>query len=407
MSRTVPRCYLTPILVASRIVAAISSWLPILQSISNTVGDSKIADHDESLRITGNIIQCLSILQGVSLLHKPSKDFLCRRWCLELLLDLLVLSKYLNPSKDAPKSSDGPVPTCLASAVLDTLLCVLVDAPAVLRLFEELNGLEVLVRTLKRPGVTQETRMKCLEFLYFYLLPEEDPLSVEGQQAIDLSASQGSQTASDTSDDEFAPNPKVAELRLLRNDIDFTPATPIKQKKRPVIGGVPTPNLSSKHRHGTHDDGSFSNPLSRDHGHARGTSEVTLVPSSSSGSLIESGDDTPRTPIKLLRAHRSGASKESDSEGSLDRVQTPQRRHLREASYADNTLVNNPFDERTPKPARQKMPFPSSLPPTNVTRKGEKMLLTTDEKTQLLAKHLGNVHALVAGMKHTGIWGLH
>ncbi len=46
----------------------------------------------------------------------------------------------------------------LASSVLDTLLCVLVDSPSALRTFEECNGLESVVKTLKRAGTDRELR---------------------------------------------------------------------------------------------------------------------------------------------------------------------------------------------------------------------------------------------------------
>lgn len=46
----------------------------------------------------------------------------------------------------------------LASAVLDTLLCILVDAPPALRAFEQCNGIEGVVKTLKRTGVARDVR---------------------------------------------------------------------------------------------------------------------------------------------------------------------------------------------------------------------------------------------------------
>jgi hypothetical protein len=56
-----------------------------------------------------------------------------------------------------------PSTSNLASSVLDTLLCVLVDTPKTTRCFEEVGGLDVLVRTLKRPGVSRDVR----SVLYF------------------------------------------------------------------------------------------------------------------------------------------------------------------------------------------------------------------------------------------------
>lgn len=52
----------------------------------------------------------------------------------------------------------GPPPATLATAVLDTLLCIMVDAPPALRAFEAANGVRAVVRILKRAGTPRETR---------------------------------------------------------------------------------------------------------------------------------------------------------------------------------------------------------------------------------------------------------
>src|SRR5450631_3306273 len=100
--------------------------------------------------------------------------------------------------------------------------------------------------------------MKCLEFLYFYLLPEDSsvadptipdgtpirsrhnvndmssPITPRGRTmptpptTSELSSSLSSDVPFDD-DETFAPNPKVAELRMLRRDIDFVPVTPVKK----------------------------------------------------------------------------------------------------------------------------------------------------------------------------------
>lgn len=46
----------------------------------------------------------------------------------------------------------------LSSAVLDTLLCVLVDSSAALRTFEDVNGVQAVVKLLKRAGTPREVR---------------------------------------------------------------------------------------------------------------------------------------------------------------------------------------------------------------------------------------------------------
>jgi hypothetical protein len=52
---------------------------------------------------------------------------------------------------------DRPPPQ-LASAVLDTLLCILVDSSVALRAFEGAKGVQVAVKILKRAGTPREVR---------------------------------------------------------------------------------------------------------------------------------------------------------------------------------------------------------------------------------------------------------
>jgi hypothetical protein len=46
----------------------------------------------------------------------------------------------------------------LACAALDTLLCVLVDCPELIRTFERVGGVEAIVRLLKRNGTARSVR---------------------------------------------------------------------------------------------------------------------------------------------------------------------------------------------------------------------------------------------------------
>jgi hypothetical protein len=93
----------------------------------------------------------------------------------QLFLDLLLLSRHVpnavtevstpttptNSSHSTPTASkaasSSPSPI-LSSTIIDTLLCVLVDSPEGLRSFEEVGGLDAVVRTLKRAGVLKETK---------------------------------------------------------------------------------------------------------------------------------------------------------------------------------------------------------------------------------------------------------
>ena len=152
----------------------------------------EFADTESVHTLCRPMIQALTILQGVSFLHGPSKRFLARRWCIQvgvcmkrpeknshptvqLLLDLLLLSRHVpnadievstpaTPTKSSSSTttnnkavSSTPSPM-LSSLIIDTLLCVLVDSPEGLRSFEEVGGLDAVVRTLKRAGVLKEIK---------------------------------------------------------------------------------------------------------------------------------------------------------------------------------------------------------------------------------------------------------
>ncbi|KAG8931473.1 hypothetical protein FRC01_001253 [Tulasnella sp. 417] len=167
--------------IASRLLTSLAMCLPALQQLlsSSSSQDPKIAS--DSTAIAQHTQQALSILQGVALIHTESKAFLGRKSSIHLLLDILSISRHApsqsttsaDSASGASNGTPSPNVSTLASAVLDTLLCVLVDSPAALRVFEEASGVEAVVKTLKRTGVAREVRMKCLEFLYFYLLPED------------------------------------------------------------------------------------------------------------------------------------------------------------------------------------------------------------------------------------------
>lgn len=89
---------------------------------------------------------------------------------MQVLLDLLVISRHLaSPSHSSPKqpAASGEVhpnnkqvtsPSALPNAVLDTLLCILVDASLSLRAFEECNGVQTIVKLLKRAHTPRDVR---------------------------------------------------------------------------------------------------------------------------------------------------------------------------------------------------------------------------------------------------------
>lgn len=88
---------------------------------------------------------------------------------IQVLLDLLVISRHLpSPPHDSKQStaSDGTrtpsegvaPPSPLSNAVLDTLLCILVDSSPSLRVFEDCNGVQTVVKMLKRAHTPRDVR---------------------------------------------------------------------------------------------------------------------------------------------------------------------------------------------------------------------------------------------------------
>lgn len=84
----------------------------------------------------------------------------------QILIDLFLVARHVTPmlstistnnTESQPKQKGTP-PASLSTAVLDTLLCIMVDSSAALRAFEEANGVRAVVRILKRAGTARETR---------------------------------------------------------------------------------------------------------------------------------------------------------------------------------------------------------------------------------------------------------
>lgn len=102
------------------------------------------------------ILAALELLQGVLLLHPPSKCLFSRESYMNLLLDLLDSS---NPPK-------------LQSQTLLVLVACLLDCPRNTRTFEAIDGLLTVTSLFKSRSTTKDVKMRSLEFLYFYLMPE-------------------------------------------------------------------------------------------------------------------------------------------------------------------------------------------------------------------------------------------
>lgn len=60
----------------------------------------------------------------------------------------------------------------IQSATIITLVCALIDTPQNTRTFENLDGLLTITSIFKSRETSREVKLKLVEFLYFYLMPE-------------------------------------------------------------------------------------------------------------------------------------------------------------------------------------------------------------------------------------------
>ncbi|KAF2210956.1 hypothetical protein CERZMDRAFT_44403 [Cercospora zeae-maydis SCOH1-5] len=102
------------------------------------------------------ILSALDLLQGILMLHPPSKCLFTRESHMNLLLDLL---DSMNPPK-------------IQSQALLVLVAALIDQPRSTRTFESIDGLLTVTSLFKSRSTTKDVKMRSLEFLYFYLMPE-------------------------------------------------------------------------------------------------------------------------------------------------------------------------------------------------------------------------------------------
>ncbi|KZS97829.1 hypothetical protein SISNIDRAFT_546875 [Sistotremastrum niveocremeum HHB9708] len=299
-----------------------------------------------SQSIFRQLSQSLSILQGLALLHEATKKYLGRPGPLQLLLDLLTRTKHWpnhGSSQPPPTELSG-----LALGIIDTLLCIMVDSPDAIRAFEAVNGIEVVVKILKRSGSAKDVRMKCLEFLYFYLLDETSSRGVE-----------------DGMHDLHSPN---------------TPMPKTPPNKHSLLGPLlQTPTLISP------GSSSFpsapSTPLPATPGGPLGSPKK---PTKSLGMLRNDVDFMPMTPKKpaTQRGLRESPRKSQRTIPIPPPIQTSHRN-----SASQDALVE--IEQR------------GSIRVSHAhgTR-------STQEKKAILGTLVGNVEVLVEGVQRAGIFGL-
>lgn len=260
------------------------------------------AAHDRELRTLASEMGCsLSLLQGMCLTHYPSKQLCSVRSAFDLFL-AIVDAKY---SQETEESSPLRL---LASHALDTLMCILVDAPSEIRgTFELAKGLSIIRRVMNQHQPAQNnldvTGAKCFEFLLFYLQAHVFEAQVGGQRTTE----QGEPPAS-----VFEP-----------------PATPAT-RQRPMPPSTP-----------------FYTPMATPRGHVRVLSHGSPSKHTPAG----------RAPFGKLDTDKNPFAQDAQKEGRrhLRTRSTDERRHLRTRSTdlpAD--LLRTP--RAAPRPVRDLSP---------------------------------------------------
>nr|ODO04280.1 hypothetical protein L204_00637 [Cryptococcus depauperatus CBS 7855] len=135
-------------------------------------GDSLVVQLVPELQVAAEI------LQGLCLLSNSCKEDIGNEWILEMFIDLLLLLRSQTALSIPPSPTQDTAPQkAIAYTLLELFFCIMVDSPRNAKMFEKLSGLEAVVKCLKGSSVGKDVRMKCIEFLYFYLLPEQSTLS--------------------------------------------------------------------------------------------------------------------------------------------------------------------------------------------------------------------------------------
>jgi len=102
------------------------------------------------------ILSTLDLLQGILILHPPSRSLFSREIYLNILLDLL----------------DSANPPAVQSSALLVLMTAMLENPRNMRTFENIDGLLTVTSLYRTRSTSRDVRLRAMEFLYFYLMPE-------------------------------------------------------------------------------------------------------------------------------------------------------------------------------------------------------------------------------------------
>ena len=173
------------------------------------------------------IISTLDLIQGTLLLHPPSRSLFAREIYMNVriskpnppysshkppVLKLSVFSTQLI--LDLLDPSNCPA---IQSSTLLTLVVTLLDHPLNTRTFENLDGLLTVTSLFKMRATSREVKLKLMEFLYFYLMPEAPPTPAlqRSPSKIGRPATNGDASGSEKSQDPANTRTTEEKQRLL------------------------------------------------------------------------------------------------------------------------------------------------------------------------------------------------
>lgn len=247
--------------------------------------------------------------------------------------------------------------------------------------------------------------MKCLEFLYFYLLDE----TVSTEPVATQRCPSTSSTISNTLSYPGTPSLQQPFARLSKPSLTSTPRRPLA-------------------RHG-----SGSSELSSSSSSSRSTSGSSIHSFSSLSSISTPASSIPSSPEKPIRLSQLQSSSKAPFNIPSSTLKFPAPQHQRNTMMMLKKEVD--YEPLSPKKTGfgERVSTPSSRPraqthgqfhtPSRSSTHSSKLSIslgesgprggrdvekrkTTEEKKQLLGTMLGNVDALVEGVRKAGIWGL-
>ncbi|KAI6024449.1 hypothetical protein EDC04DRAFT_2606371 [Pisolithus marmoratus] len=320
----------------------------------------------------------------------------------KILTALLTTSRH-TPMIDHEAGVDKPVTSLspdksssvahLSSAVLDSLLCILVDSPPALRMFEEVNGVQAVVKILKRAGTPREVRIPLL------LFDGRDWLAGSLSTASTSQSTPSTPTSTRPNTPSTRPRPKIfprppsglsnlsfasassssssSSSRLITSPSSFTSMSSL------ATTSIPSPIKKSYSMSAVlndpHTPPNSPPPVTKiSEGNHRGIQSCSML------MLQKDVEYEPQSP-KKVQVSRLGVA-QGRSASRLRDGATGNSDHCGEMSSS----------------------FHAELASNSGSKKigSFEGVRTTDEKKEILGTMLGNVDALVEGVRKAGIWGL-